>query len=217
MVDFAAARRAMVDSQVRPSNVTRYSLIEALLWCPRELFVPKGKRELAYADMDIEVAPGRVILAPRTLAKMLEEADIGHRDLVLDLAPATGYSTAVIARMAEAVVAVEPDAGLAAEAQAALASLDVDRAVVAEGEPAKGDRQHGPYDVIFVNGMVEQVPEELLEQLKDGGRFIALFPDGEFGHCQVWTKAHHGLSRRYAFDAAAPVAPGFEKNPEFVF
>lgn len=217
MIDFAAARRAMVDSQVRPSDVTRYSIIEALLWCPRELFVPKAKRDLAYADADIEIAPGRALLAPRTLAKMLEEADIGHHDLVLDLAPGTGYSTAVIARMAEAVVGVEPDPRLAGEAQKILSGLEVDNAVVMEGNPAQGDAQHGPYDVIFINGMVEQVPAELPGQLKDGGRLVALFPDGEFGHCQVWTRAHHGISRRYAFDAAGPLVPGFEKSPEFVF
>ncbi len=217
MIDFAAARRAMVDSQIRPTDVTRYSIIEALLWCPRELFVPKAKRDLAYASTDIEIAPGRVLLEPRTFAKMLEEADIGHDDLVLDLAPGTGYSTAVIARLAEAVVGIEPDERLAAEAQQNLARLEVDNAVVTVGDPAAGDPRHGPYDVIFINGMVERVPEALLDQLKDGGRLVALFPEGEFGHCEVWTRAGRGISRRREFDAAAPVVPGFEKEPEFIF
>ena len=116
MTDFAAARQAMVDCQVRPSDVTRYAIIEAMLWAPRELFVAKARRDVAYAGADIELAPGRVLLEPRTLAKMLESANIGANDLVLDLAPGTGYSTAVIARMAEAVIAIEPDPKLAGPA-----------------------------------------------------------------------------------------------------
>ena len=217
MTDFATARRAMVDTQVRPADVTRYSIIEALLWCPRELFVPKARREVAYAGSDIEIAPGRVLLEPRNFAKMLEAADIGHNDLVLDLAPGTGYSTAVIAHMAEAVIGIEPDPELAAEAQRLLAQLEVDNAVVTEGDPAAGDPAHGPYDVIFVNGMIEIVPETLLDQLKDGGRLVALVRDGEYGHCRVWTRAGRGFSRHDAFDAAAPILPGFEKKPEFTF
>lgn len=225
MTDFAAARQAMVDCQVRPSDVTRYAIIEAMLWAPRELFVAKARRDVAYAEAEIELAPGRVLLEPRTFAKMLEAANIGSHDLVLDLAPGTGYSTAVIARMAEAVIAIEPDAELADSAQALLANLEVDNAVTSQGDPAAGDAAHGPYDVIFINGAVETVPEALSAQLKEGGRLVALFRTGGVhggvhggvGQCCVLTRAGAGVSRRHVFDADAPLLAGFERTAEFAF
>lgn len=217
MTDFSAARHAMVDCQIRPSDVTRYAIIEAMLWAPRELFVAKAWRDVAYAGAEVELAPGRVMLEPRTFAKMLEVAAIGSGDLVLDLAPGTGYSTAVIARMAEAVIAIEPDAELAARAQPLLAELEVDNAVVSHGAPASGDAAHGPYDVIFVNGSVETLPEALVAQLKEGGRLVALFRQGGVGQCCLLTRAGGGVSRRYVFDADAPLLEGFELSAEFAF
>ncbi len=217
MTDFAAARQAMVDCQVRPSDVTRYAIIEAMLWAPRELFVAKARRDVAYAGAEIELAPGRVLLEPRTFAKMLETANIGSQDLVLDLAPGTGYSTAVIARMAEAVIAIEPDAELAGPAQALLDNLEVDNAVISQGDPAAGDAAHGPYDVIFINGAIEALPEALGAQLKAGGRLVALFRQGGVGQCCVLTRAGAGVSRRYVFDADAPLLAGFEKVTDFAF
>lgn len=217
MTDYAAARRAMVDNQVRPADVTSYALIDAMLWAPRERFVPRSKRAIAYAEADIEMAPGRMMLLPRTIAKMLEAAAISPDDLVLDLAPGTGYSTALIAQMAEAVVAIEPDEDLAKQAQALLVELEVDSAVVSRGEPAEGDPAHGPYDVIFVNGAVEQVPETLVGQIRQGGRLVAIFKEGRIGKVRVLTRAGNGVSRRFAFDADAPVLPGFEKPREFAF
>lgn len=217
MTDFVAARRAMVDCQVRPSDVTRYAIIDAMLWAPRERFAPKARAETAYAGAEIPLASGRVLLEPRTIAKMLEAARIGPQDLVLDLAPGTGYSTAVIARMAEAVIAIEPDATLAAKAQKVLAEIEVDNAVVSEGDPAQGDAAHGPYDVIFINGAIERLPEALGAQLKPGGRLVALFVQGGVGQCHLLTRTAGGLSRRHMFDANAPVLEGFRQPAEFVF
>lgn len=217
MTDFAAARRAMVDNQVRPSDVTSYALIDAMLRVPRERFVPKARRDIAYAETDVEIAPGRPLLLPRTLAKMLQAAAIDAQDLVLVLAPGSGYSAALIAQMAEAVVAVEPDPELARQAQELLVELEVDNAVVAEGDPAAGDPAHGPYDVIFVDGAVETLPEALIRQLKEGGRLVAIFRDGPVAKCHVLTRAGEGISRRFVFDAEAPVLPGFERPVEFAF
>jgi protein-L-isoaspartate(D-aspartate) O-methyltransferase len=217
MTDFAAARQAMVDCQVRPSDVTRYAIIDAMLQVPRERFVPRARAEIAYAGAEIPLAPGRVLLEPRTLAKMLEAARIGPQDLVLDLAPGTGYSTAVIARMAEAVIAIEPDDGLAATAQGLMAAVEADNAVVTSGDPAEGDPDHGPFDVIFVNGAVESLPEALGAQLKEGGRLVALFREGGAGRCNLLTKTAGGLSRRYVFDADAPVLEGFRAVEAFAF
>lgn len=217
MTDYAAARRAMVDCQVRPSDVTRYSIIEAMLWAPRERFVPKALREVAYSDGEIALGHGRVLMAPRTFAKMLEAAAIGRDALVLDLAPGTGYSTAVISRLAEAVVAVEPEEEFAAEAQQAFDELEVLNAAITVGAPPEGDPAHGPYDVIFINGAVERLPEALTAQLKDGGRLVAIFGNGGIGQCRVVVRSGATLSDRSVFDASAPIVPGFEKEEAFAF
>ena len=217
MTDFAAAREAMVDTQVRTSDVTRYSIIEAMLWCPRELFVPKSRRDVAYAEAEIPLAPGRAMLTPRAFAKMLEAAAVGSSDLVLDLAPGTGYSTAVISRLAAAVVAIEPEEALVRQATEALDSLEVVNAVVSQGNPAEGDPAHGPYDVIFLNGAVERVPESLTDQLKDGGRLVALFVERGVGQCRVLLRVGDGLAQRIAYDIIGPPVPGFEKKRTFAF
>ena len=217
MIDYNTARRAMVDCQVRPSDVTRYSIIDAMLWAPRELFVPKAARDVAYVDREIEVAPGRFLLDPRTFAKMLEAAAIGPEDLVLDLAPATGYSTAVIARMAEAVVAIEPDEELVAGAQALFNRLEVLNAAITVGDPVAGDTAHGPYDVIFINGAVDEVPAALTAQLKEGGRLVAIFRRDGVGQCRVMVRAGDSFSDRYVFDASAAVVAGFEREEAFTF
>lgn len=217
MIDFAAARKAMVDNQVRPSNVTRYAVIEAMLWAPREMFVPRGRREVAYAGAEVPLGQGRYLMDPRTFAMMVDAADIDDADLVLDLAPGTGYSTAVIARMCQTVVAIEPDAGFAATANTLMDRLEIVNAAVDVGPPAEGDAAHGPYDVIFVNGAVERLPETLSAQLKDRGRLVAIHRDGSAGRCRVFQRAGNALSGRTVFDATAPVLPGFEKPVEFVF
>lgn len=154
MSDFAKSRVAMVDRQVRPSDVTSYPIIEAMLKIPRERYAPAALRAVAYADAPLALGPGREMLDPRTFAKMLDGADIGPDDLVLDLAPGYGYSTAVIARMAAAVIAIEPSSEMAAAATEILNAEEVDNAIVSEGEPAAGDPAHGPYDAIFINGAV---------------------------------------------------------------
>lgn len=217
MTDFAAAREAMVDSQVRTADVTRYAIIDAMLWAPRELFVPRARREVAYAEAEIPLAPGRAMLTPRVFAKMVETAQLGASDLVLDLAPGTGYSTAVMARLAAAVVAIEPDPDLARHAIESLQQLEVDNAVVSEGDPAAGDPAHGPYDVIFVNGAVEQVPSALTDQLKDGGRLVAIFAERGVGQCRALLRVGDTLAARYSFDASGPLLTGFEKKRSFAF
>ena len=217
MIDFPAARRAMVDNQVRPSNVTRYAVIEAMLAVPRELFVPRSWREVAYAGTEVPIGHGRHLMDPRTFAMMLDAADIDDADLVLDLAPGTGYSTAVIARMCEAVVAIEPERTFVEGAQKLLDRLEVVNAAVEAGNPAEGDPDHGPYDVIFINGAVERLPETLTAQLKDRGRLVAIFRNGDAGRCRVYQRSGKALSSRTVFDATAPVLPGFEKPVEFTF
>ncbi|MEM6677328.1 MAG: protein-L-isoaspartate O-methyltransferase [Pseudomonadota bacterium] len=217
MIDYEAARRAMVDTQVRPSDVTRYAIIEAMSWAPRERFVPAAQRDAAYADADVTIAEGRALPAPRTFAKLLETAAIGPEDLVLDVAPGTGYSTAVIARLAVAVVAVEPDPALARQAQSVLEALEVMNAAIETGAADVGDPAHGPYDVIFINGAIETLPDKMTEQLKIGGRLVAIFQEGPLGRARIVTRTAGGLSERAVFDATAPLIPGFEGRRAFEF
>lgn len=215
MTDFAARRTMMVDTQVRPNDVTKYPIIEAMLTVPREVFVPAASREAAYVGGNVEIAPGRVVLEPRTLAKMLDALDVQPSDLVLDVGCGLGYSTAVIARMAEAVVALEEDADLAREAQLRLSAEGADNAAVIEGPLAQGAAKHGPYDAIVIGGGAETVPQALLDQLKDGGRIGCIFMEGALGICRIGHKLDGAVAWRFAFNATAPVLPGFAARREF--
>ena len=216
MTDNATRRRMMVDTQVRPSDVTKYPIIDAMLEVPRERFVPDDARPTAYVDDNIDLGPGRTVLAPRTLAKLLDALDIGTGDLVLDLGAGLGYATAVVSRLAEAVVAVEEDETRAAEAETLLSEISADNAAVVAGSLAEGAPKHGPYDVILVEGAIETLPAALSDQLKDGGRIGTLFADGALCQARIGVKADGVLSWRWVFDASAPVLPGFARAPEFV-
>jgi protein-L-isoaspartate(D-aspartate) O-methyltransferase len=215
MTDFAARRVMMVDTQVRPSDVTKFPVIAALLAVPRERFVPPALREAAYAGENLDLAPGRVMLEPRTFAKMLDALDLGPGDVVLHVGAGLGYGPAVLARLADAVIAVEADGALAAEAEAALAAEGADGAVIVTGPLAEGAAACGPYDAILIEGGVEQVPPALVDQLKDGGRIVALFMSGPLGAVRIGHKAAGRVGWRLAFNAAAPVLPGFHAVREF--
>lgn len=217
MIDYAAAREAMVDRQVRPSDVTRYPIIAAMLAVPREEFLPAAMRPVAYLGEHVPLAPGRVLLDPRVFAKLLDALAVGPKDLVLDLGCGLGYSTAVLARMAEAVVALETDAGMAGEAEARLAAHSVDNAVVETGPLADGVAEHGPFDAILVEGAIEMLPEALADQLKPGGRIAAIVVEGTRGQARLGLRVGDSIVWRRIFDATAPVLPGFEATKAFEF
>lgn len=215
MTDYATRRTMMVDTQVRPSDVTKFPIIEAMLSVAREDFVPAAQREAAYIGENLPLGGGRVLLEPRTLAKMLDALAIDGNEMVLDIGCAMGYSTAVIARMAEAVIAVEEDEALAAEAQEALVAAGVDNAVVHVGPLSEGAAKFGPYDVILVGGGVERLPDAVADQLKEGGRIACLFMEGALGEVRIGYKRDGRISWRLAFNAGAPVLPGFEAEAVF--
>ena len=215
MTDYAARRTMMVDTQIRPADVTKFPIIDAMLTVPREVFVPRALREVAYVGENIDLGGGRVILEPRTLAKMLDAVDIRGDDLVLDVGCATGYSSAVMARMAEAVIAVEDDETLAAEAQGLLPEHGADNVVVHIAPLHEGAAEHGLYDVILIQGAVEDVPAALIGQLKDGGRIACIFMEGALGVVRVGYKAAGRVTWRFVFNAGAPVLPGFQRQTEF--
>ena len=216
MTDFAQRRTTMVDTQVRPSDVTKFPIIDAMLSVARENFVPESRRDVAYAGEHVSLGNGRVVLDPRTLAKMLDAADITPDELVLDVGAGLGYSSALAARMAEAVVALEENADLVADAERALADASADNVAVVEGTLVDGAAKHGPYDVILLQGAVETVPSALTDQLKDGGRIVALFDEGgSLGAVRVGFKDERRVSWRFVFNASAPMLPGFEAERAF--
>ena len=216
----AIQRRNMVDSQVRPSDVTDRRIARAMLEIPREAFVPASRQATAYMDGNIwasedGIRPGRMLLAPRTLAKLIQHLELGDRAVVLDVAPASGYSTAVLSRMAAKVVALESDPGLAARAKAALAGNNCANTEVVVGALGEGVADRGPYDAILLGGKVSAVPATLLNQLKDGGRLLAILDIAGMGKAVEWRRFAMNFDSRPLFDAEAPMLPGFERKAEF--
>lgn len=221
-MDSVVQRKNMVDSQVRPSDVTDRRIARAMLEVPREAFVPKVRQAVAYMDGDLVVSaegsrPARALLAPRTLSKMIQSLALEPDAAVLDVAPATGYSTAVLAHIARRVVAVESDSTLAEEAKAALAALSLSNAEVHVGPLGEGFPAHCPYDAILLGGKVAEVPATLLNQLKDGGRLVAVLDVNGVGKVCEWRRFAMNFDRLALFDAEAPMLPGFERAAEFVF
>ena len=205
----------MVDTQVRPSDVTKFPIIDAMLSVPREAFVPSTMREAAYVGENLDIGGGRVLLEPRTLAKMLDVLDIKPTEVILDIAPGLGYSTAVLAHMAEFVIGVEDDESRAEEAQSILSEQGIDNAAIIAGALTEGAAKSGPYDVIILQGAVEVLPDSLLAQLKDGGRIVSIFAEGDLGVVRIGYKMEQRINWRMAFNAGAPVLTGFAKKAEF--
>ncbi|MGE5266696.1 MAG: protein-L-isoaspartate O-methyltransferase family protein [Deltaproteobacteria bacterium] len=220
--DLSLQRLNMVESQVRPSDVTDRRIPRAMNAVPREAFVAAARRSLAYLDIDLPVdtagpASGRVMLAPRTFAKLLQLARIEPGDIVLDVGCATGYSAAILGRLAQTVVAVESDAGLAQEATRVLQTLGADNVAVVNGDLAAGYPSEGPFDAIVLEGAVASVPDALLGQLRDGGRLVAIVSDGRSGRAVVFQRTGETVSESDGFDAMAPFLPGLAPVQRFVF
>jgi protein-L-isoaspartate(D-aspartate) O-methyltransferase len=221
MSDFSTARQKMVDGQVRPSDVTDSRIIDAMIAVPREPFVPESRRSLAYLDLDLEVSestsPKRFLIKPAVIARMLQAADIDSADSVLVVGCASGYSAALAARLAGRVTATESDPALAAMATDLLAGLGCSNVSVRNAAAADGDPSNAPYDVIVLDGATEIVPERLYQQLRAGGRLVAVFATGLPQRAVMVTHSHDDFGTRTLFDATAPVLPGLEQVPAFVF
>ncbi|WP_377296591.1 protein-L-isoaspartate O-methyltransferase [Rhizobium sp. SGZ-381] len=216
-MDFEAARIKMVDNQVRTTDVTSHSVLRAFLTVPREAFVPEKMKPLAYIDNDIEVAPGRYLMEASPLAKLLQLAAVTKDDVVLEIGCGTGYATALLSNIASAVVAVESDAGLATKATETLATLGCDNAVVVTGNMEAGYAAEAPYDLIFINGAVEQVSEPVFQQLRDGGRLVTVVGYGNASTARVFRKENGVVSESAFFNTSVKPLPGFRKAKEFVF
>ena len=222
MLDFAQARRNMVDSQVRTFDVFDIPLLAVLDELPRERFAPEGRESLAYIDLDLPVAEGiagerRYMLKPMILARMIQSLDVeaGHR--VLDVAPGLGYSTAVLARLGARVIGLEAAEDLAAEATRRLAAVGIEGATVASGPLQEGYPDGAPYDAILVNGLLGMRPDALLAQLADGGRLICVEQTGRAGRAVLYTRSGDAVGSRSVFDAGAEPLKAFAQEPGFVF
>lgn len=218
-MDIATQRKNMVESQVRPSDVTDRRIIRAMLDLPRELFVPEKICSVAYMDGPLSLeaagAPGRELLPPRTEAKLLQSAAISEDDAVLIVGAATGYTAALAAKLAKSVIALEVNESLAEQASQALAATGCKNVSVVTGSLPDGWHSEAPYNVVLVAGAIPGSPDELLAQLKDHGRLVAIMGEGPSSKAQVWTRVALQVSANPAFDATAPVLPGFEKVAQF--
>ena len=218
MIDHVAARRNMVSGQIRTNRVTDERLIEAMEEIPRERFVPHAKRGVAYVDEDVEIAFGRFLMEPMVLARLLQEADIAADDMVLDVGCGTGYASAVMARLAGTVIALDVDESLAAEAERALSAVGADNAIVVTGPLADGCSQQAPYDVILVGGAVDHLPQALADQLAEAGRIVGVVREpGTVGQATLWARHRGALSSRSLFEASLPPLPGISRPARFEF
>jgi protein-L-isoaspartate(D-aspartate) O-methyltransferase len=219
MIDFSRARQNMVESQLRTNQVTDERVLAGFETVPRELFVVEGRAGVAYCDEDIPCGAGRCLMEPMILARLLQALEIGSNAVVLDVGCGTGYSSAVIARLAATVVGLECEPTLVARANALMTDLAIDNVMIAEGALDAGHPAQAPYDAILVNGAAEEVPRALTDQLAEGGRLgVVCVGDGcRTGSATLFVRSGGVVSGRKLFDAAVPVLPGFESRKGFVF
>ena len=218
MTDHAVARRNMVSGQIRTNRVTDERLIDAMEEIPRERFVPHAKRGLAYVDEDVEIAPGRYLMEPMVLARLMQEANLATDDMVLDVGCGTGYAAAVMARLAGTVVALDVDKSLAAEAERTLSGVGADNAIVVTGPLAEGYARQAPYDVILLGGAVDHLPQALSDQLAEAGRIVGVLREaGGVGQATLWARHRGALSSRCLFEASLPPLPGVARPVRFEF
>ena len=218
MPDYVAQRFNMVESQVRTSDVPDGRIQAAMLEVPRERFVPALQRALAYAETAVEIVPGRFLIEPRTLAKLLLLADLKASDSALVVGAGTGYSAAVLGKIVTKVTALENDADLVRAASELLPSMGANNVKVVQGALRDGFKPSMPYDFILIDAGVEEVPSILLDQLADAGRLVTVVMRGNnFGQAHIYVRRGKNIGERRDFDAVAPVLPGFRKVKNFVF
>lgn len=215
MHDFENYRVKMVDNQIRPSDVTDPDLLSAMLQVPREAFVPEKLSEIAYIDEDLDLGNGRYLMEPAPFAKLVQACSVGADDIVLDIGCASGYSTAVLSHLASLVIGLEPSETLAQSARNSLSELDYDNTAIIQGKLEDGHKKEAPYDIIFVGGAIEEIPDTLFDQLKEGGRLVAVKGYGNAGQAMLYTKTDGNISARAIFNSAIMPLPGFTKTHEF--
>jgi len=215
MFDFSAARDHMIDSQIRTCDVTDLAVLKAFRSVSREAFVPTSLQALAYGDARIKLGEDRFMMSPRNFSKMVQAAEIKPTDVVLDIACGRGYSTAVLAQLAETIVALETTDEAVDKASEQLIAADVTNAAVVKGDLKLGASEHGPFNVIFVNGAVAEVSKNWFDQLANEGRLVCVIQNGPVGHACVFSRSGDVIGDRIIFDASVPTLAGFERQAEF--
>ena len=213
--DFTALRNRMVDNQLRTTDVTNHAVLSAFLSVPREIFVPAAKQELSYLDTDVDLGNGRYVMEPSPLAKLIQLAEIKNSDVVLVIGTGTGYGAAIVGQLAKSVIAIEEDAGLAAEAGRTLAAVGARNVEVMTGELIGGAKSKAPFDVIIIEGAVDTVPESLAAQLAEGGRLVAVEGVNLTGVARVHVKSGNSVSARRGFNLAIKPLAAFRAVPTF--
>ena len=218
-MSLSAARRKMVDCQIRPTKVTDERVLKAFATVPRELFVSKSQRSIAYVDEDLPLPGGRWLIEPMVLARLAQALDVRMSDHVLVVGGATGYGTAILAQLAGSVICIETRAQLVEKSQETLVSIGSDNAAVIKSRLSDGYSKEGPYERILVEGAVAHMPEKLLEQLTPKGKLVAVWrqADAPVGVASLWCRAGNGFARTPLFDAQTPVLEEFRAKQEFVF
>ncbi len=216
-MDYAVARHNMVESQIRPNKVTDERLISAMAKLPREVFVPKEFQGVAYVDEAIPLGDGRYLMKPMVTAKLIQAVQPEAGDVALTIGCGTGYGAAVLSHMVSTVVAVESDGGLAGQATQTLMDLGIDNVAVIHDPLEDGYADQAPYDVIFFDGAVAEIPDVISSQLAEGGRLVAVVAGEGIGGARLVTRHQGELSSRQEFDAGTPSLPGFERKAAFVF
>ena len=217
-MDLDAARENMIECQLRTNKITDGRILNAMATIPRERFVPPGREEFAYTDVDIPCGEGRYLMAPMAVARLIQEAELKAENAVLCVGAGTGYAVSVLAKLADSVIALESDPHCCKTAGELFSELSFDNAVLVEGDLRRGWRKESPYDVIFIDGMVSKVPDELLDQLSMGGRLVGIVDSGDgVGHATVYIRLENSVSSRRIFDINVGFLPEFDKNQEFVF
>jgi protein-L-isoaspartate(D-aspartate) O-methyltransferase len=216
-MDHARARLTMVNNQLRPNRVDDPNVLDAMAEVPRERFLPKALRGVAYADEDLPLPDGGWLIEPLVLARLIQTAGVRPTDVVLVIGCSTGYGGVVLSRLAATVILVAPDSRAQA-LEGLLDELGVDNvAVVVSNHPADGHPSQAPFDVIFLVGSVASVPPALFEQIGETGRIVAVIDDGRIGKATLFTKLHGVVGQREMFDAQIPPCPGLVSSPGFAF
>jgi protein-L-isoaspartate(D-aspartate) O-methyltransferase len=217
-MDFSTARRTMVDCQVLPNNVTDQRIIDAMIELPREMFLPSAKRSVAYADKSLALGFGRFIIEPMVTARLMQTLELKSTDVALSIGAGTGYSLAILGRIVETVVAIEQVPSLAQNASKILSELGIDNVAIIDGPLADGAPKQSPYNVIFFDGAISEVPKAISTQLAEEGRLIAMIIKHN-GICQahLLTRNNGIISGRNIFEASTPLLPGFEHETTFIF
>jgi protein-L-isoaspartate(D-aspartate) O-methyltransferase len=217
-MDFSAARQKMVDCQILPNNVTDQRIIDTMMELPREMFVPSAKRCVAYVDESLALGFGRYLIEPMVVARLMQMLELKPTDIALSIGAGTGYNIAILGRIVETVVAIEQVSRLAHNATKNLSELGIDNVAIIEGPLGAGAPKQSPYNIIFFDGAITEVPITILNQLAEEGRLIAMITKpGGISQAHLITRNNGAISGRNVFEASTPSLPGFERESTFAF